>query len=752
VRTNIPFGGPSGKVLDHLLGKYGVKRDAIITTNVVLCQSEDPPIDAIKACRPRLEDEIKNVDLVIAGGAEAVSVLTRYRAIHRARGFEIKRISSSGKSQRTIATNNPAAVLRDSDSYPNMVSDFRRAFDPIPAPVFPKVEVINDPDKARIILGRWLGTEFTDPIASDLEWSWKTHTIECAGFSRQSSKAIVFARSAISNSRNWKLLKQFYERTDIRFIWHNGKADTKELILNQIQGRVDEDTFLLSYALDERPGYHDLTYLLSDNLGWPDYEPDSVRYFKKHGEFNPKILRSKSERELYQYNGRDAAGTLSLYKLLAPKVTRDGVDELYHRLLAKDQRFRTVELNGFNFDVKEACNINEREAIPLLWELRDKLRELSGQSLLKPTSPKQMSAIYYDQWGLKHNLKDKSKKKFARSTAVEVREEIAGGRFKCKIGKRKVLIEFAETHNRFQKVQKAKANYLESLAIRASKNDGRIYCEFNIGGTVTGRASSRRPNMQNITREGVEGIPGIRELFQPSRGNVIISADYSQAELRTCAKLSRDPNLLAIYRDSSRSLHKERAAAFYGIGYTKEQYVRSKNINFGVTYGQSAASFAQMYHMPEKEAQAYINSWWNEFRHLKAWTVETARRALKDGRIQSPFGHKRRFHLITDDNIGELAREAVNFLPQNIAAWLTISSLSDLVDLGVRVLATVHDSIVAECPIAEIDSVAKQMKEVMEKQPIIQLGWRPDDIPFVVDISVGDTWGTVKEREFAIAA
>jgi DNA polymerase-1 len=697
----------------------------------------------IKCCKPRLEDEIKDADLVIAGGAEAVVALTKYGKVSGARGFQIARTASNGRKQRVVATNNPAAVIRDSDRYPDMVNDFRRSFAPIDRPEFPTVEVIDDPNKARDVLRRWLDTEFVDPIASDLEWSWKTHTIECAGFSRQPSKAVVFARRAIDDKAARKLLRLFYERDDLKFIWHNGKADTKELILNSIQGRVDEDTFLMSYALDERPGYHALEYLLSDNLGWPDYEPESVKYFKKNGEHDPKIPLAQSQAELYEYNGRDSAGTLSLHSILRPKVESEDLVRLYQRLLEADQRIRTVELNGIFFDVKEACNLNERVAIPLLWELRDNLRKLSEAELLNPASHDQMAAIYYDQWGLKHKLKDRKEKKFSRSVAKEVREEIAGGRFECNPRKKDIIVAFSALHSRFQKVQKAKANYLEALAIRASESGGKIYCRINIGGTATGRTSSSEPNMQNITREGVEGIPGIRNLFLPSPGNVIVSADYSQAELRTCAKLSGDKGLISIYTDSSRSLHRERAAAFYGEGYTKEQYVKSKNINFGVTYWQSAESFAQMYHMPVQEAKEYVASWWRQFPQLYAWTKEVAKRTLKEGYVQSPFGHKRRIHLITEENFGDLQREAINFLPQNIAAWLTITSLVDLVDSGVRVLGTVHDNIFAECPSDEVDGTAREMKQVMEGQAIKQLGW--DDMPFLVDISVGPNWGQVEE-------
>lgn len=426
------------------------------------------------------------------------------------------------------------------------------------------------------------------------------------------------------------------------------------------------------------------------------------------------------------------------------------VDLYRKRLLPVASALRQVEMNGFHYDVVEAANLNEREVLPKLHKLTRDLRGICKHDLINPRSPTQISALWYGEWGLRHELRDSGKKKFSHSAAREVREEIMADRFICKPGLRETIKEFNEAYHLFQKIDKQRGTYIEGLIYRTLA-DGRIYCSFNEGGTVTGRASSSDPNLQNITREGPEGtdIPGIRTLFLPSPGNVIVSADFSQAELRTCAYLSGDRNLRGIYSDSTRSLHKERAAAFYGVGYTKEQYVRSKNINFGVTYGQSAKAFAQMYHMPEREAQSYISAWWQEFPQLLAWTREIKKIVHSSSAIvESPFGHRRRFHLITADNVGDAEREAVNFIPQNVAAWLTLMALSELVlEHDVRVVCTVHDSIVADVPEDKAYEVAALMQTVMQNQPEKQLGWT--DVPFTADVSIGVNWGQLEEIEIS---
>jgi uracil-DNA glycosylase family 4 len=552
-RSGIPFSNPRGSkaVLKHLLARHNLNRDDLLLTNVVLCQSDDPPKEAIKACSARLEYELGDCELVIAGGGEAVDSLTHYRGVSRSRGFNIGRTNKvSGKQQRVVVTNNPAAVVRNSDLYPDMVRDFRRAFDPPPPPVFPKVVIIDDVDQAIDTVKTWIGTEFRTPVAADLEW--RRREVVCSGFSIRSEKAVVFALEPWQERRFREHIKIFFERDDVNFVWHNGKADVGILRHNDILARIDEDTFCASYDLDERPGYHKLEYLLSEHFAWPDYEPKSVTHFKKTGEF--LAPERKSRLELYTYNGRDSAGTLQLHNKLRPSVHLGH----YQRLLKAQRAFVDVELNGFHYDVEEACNIHEREVLPRIWNLEDKLRRISDHPLLKPSSPKQVSAIYYGEWGLKHSLRDSGKKKFKTSVAVEVRKEIEDGRFYVNPLFKDKIVEFNKLYGNYQKITKLKGSFIEGL-VRRAEEDGKLYCYFNVCGTVSGRTSSSNPNFQNIAREGFESIPGIRTLFIPSPRCKIVSCDLSQAELRTCAKLSGDEGLLSIYRDSTRSLHRERA-------------------------------------------------------------------------------------------------------------------------------------------------------------------------------------------------
>jgi len=729
VRTAKPFSGPSGEVLNHLLSENGYSRKDVLVTNLVLCYSENPPQGAISACRARLQDELRQVGTIIAAGTEAVKEFCGTTSIKSARGVE----HQTPQGQRVIATNNPAAVLYDSDSFPNLVEDFKLALNPPPPLVYPSVRIIDSATEA-IKTMSWLETK-SSPIAVDVEGH--TPHLECIGFSVELDKAFVIPRRIIQEV--WDELSELLQQPK-RWLWHNGIYDVKLLRRNGIHTTIAEDTFPLSWCLDEREsGVHGLSYLSRTQLGWLNYEPESVEHYKDTG-----VLPDDID-ELHKYNGYDCAATLQLFSLLRDRAVADNVFDLYrNQKIPLMNALVDIELRGFHYDAIGAADLNEAIVIPRLRELKAELQEIVDLQLFNPASPQQCAAFMYDTCGLIHQLKSTRKKSFERATGKEVRKEIIEGRYHCKSRYEDRLVAFAEYMELFSQINKQRGTYLEGL-IKLVEPDGKLYCTFNPCGPATGRLSSRVPNFQNITREAKDIVPGIRKLFKPSPGCVLVQADYSQAELRATARLSGDNSLLAIYTDGNRSLHRETANSFYGSNYTKEQYVKSKNINFGVVYDQSAFMFAQMYQMPQKEAQAYIDNWFKQFPQVLIWKDSIKRQVVTGDDIVAPFGGKRRFHLITEENLEEVKRQAINFLPQNTASELTVWSLCTLNRAGVPIISTVHDSIIADVPQCDAMDTALLMKKVMESAAKECLGW---DLPFTVDISMSDvSWGEVEELE-----
>lgn len=316
-----PFTGPSGKVLNFLLKQNGVERSNVRVTNVVLCSPKEGkvPLAAIKACSDRLHSELESASLVIAAGSEAVKEIIGRSSVERARGYRHDIVLDSLHRFTAVAANNPALVLRDDSIFPNLVRDFKRSFHPLPEPRFPDVTVLEDVDEILDYL-RNLGARREETlVACDIETRGglsKRAELVCVQFALDGGSAVTLGEraGAFEDRRVIDALGVCLRSRQLQFIWHNGSFDTKVLRGRyDIPARIDHDTILMSYALDERPGTHSLDYLLMEEFGWPNYEPESVKKFKKTG-----VVENYDE--LYQYAGYDVAGTYQLYELFKPKL------------------------------------------------------------------------------------------------------------------------------------------------------------------------------------------------------------------------------------------------------------------------------------------------------------------------------------------------------------------------------------------------------------------------------------------------
>ncbi len=759
----------SGKIINHLLAQNGVKREQCLVTNTVLCVAPDGkiPPDAIKACSSRLQHELQGIDTVLACGSEAIGLLTGVGSVERARGYR-----HNGNGRTVVATYNPAIVLRDDGKFPDLRRDFRRAFSPTDPAPFPKVEVIEDVTDSRAYLQEL--HRFRGSIAVDIESrGGLTHKASLISiqFSTDGTNATVLGERA-GNFRDKDVLNDLAavlcSGEGRSFVYHGGKFDTKILRYTYgIDARVDHDTMLLSYALDERSGtderigVHGLDYLLMDTFSWPHYSSDRIERAKKIG-----VVEDYDE--FYEYAGRDVGGTYILFHEQYPRAEEDKVLESYHHLLIRGNGFLTnVELNGMIYDTERAADLHEFEVEPELRELTTSLQKLSDNPILNPASPDQMGHLFYDTWGFKHAMQKRRHKDggfMDRSVDDSARKEIIEGRFRFRgqtthrregtlvktieapdaEERRNFYIRFVQEYDRFQKLKKQDGTYLLGLIKRAETDaDSRIYTQLNLHGTNSGRLSSSKPNLQNITRTK-EGLPDIRQLFRASPGSQIVQADFSQAELRCIAQLSGDRELTRIYRDDL-SLHRETATRFFGANYTPEQYSTCKNVNFGVFYGQTAETFQEKHGIPMHLAKPYIKWVWETFKQVEEWENEVRREVKTRGVLVSPFGRKRRFHLLTRTNLDAAFREGINFYPQSTASDLTLCAgiaLQDEIDVAkARIGILVHDSIVADVRESYVDEYSTIVSQVMAGIAEAELGWT---LPFKAEVGVGPTWGEAK--------
>ncbi|HSW91288.1 MAG TPA: DNA polymerase, partial [Candidatus Saccharimonadales bacterium] len=590
VQARRPFSGPSGKLLDYLLEESGRSRDTTRVTNVVLCACDAVPDEAIKCCAPRLRAEITAYPrrVIIAAGAEPTRELTPFRTVGNARGQVLD--TPIGK---VVATSNPAAALRDDTAFPDLVADFKRALVPRKPFVPPVVYYTEDIDEAFDYISHLSQYSFLscDIEARGLEYNSDLVSLAMCG---SEGEAFVFGRNLVRPGNPFlRILDSFFRRGNtgitegngivhgiveadnlrglqrlqlladvaiqrVDFCWHNGQYDTKVLRFHGVQARVDQDTLLLHYCVDERGGLelHSLDHCLQYELDWPDYTPEIVVKGKKCGFTN---IKPDEWPVVYRYNGFDAAGGYRLYRHLRPLAMDADVLRHYDTLLIPGSNALShIEEGGVLYDIRKARRIAKNDLDPNMRELTFQAECIVGERI-NLRSPQQSAKFLYETCG----APDPGIKGKVKSVDKEAREFLTNTDW---IDRR--VREYVGILGDFSRLAKIKGTYIDGLIKRVDE-DGRLRGNFLLQGTETGRLSSRRPNLQNQPR-GTQ----IRQLYYAPEGRVIVQADYSQAELRTAAILSGDAGLQRIYLEG-RDLHSEIARLRYGDRFSSEQRVKA---------------------------------------------------------------------------------------------------------------------------------------------------------------------------------
>jgi DNA polymerase-1 len=346
-------------------------------------------------------------------------------------------------------------------------------------------------------------------------------------------------------------------------------------------------------------------------------------------------------------------------------------------------------------------------------------------------SPKQLGDVLFNKMSLPKPVK------YGRGKVVSTAQD--------------VLEELAEHHDaprmvlEFRQLAKLKSNYSDSLPLLADAQQ-RVHTTFNAVGTSTGRLSSTNPNLQNIpirTELGRE----IRAAFIPADGNVLVSADYSQIELRLMAHFSEDPLLLKAYRENV-DIHTLTASEVFGVpieSMDKETRNRAKAVNFGIVYGISPFGLAQQLNIEPGEARVYIERYFERYQGVRIFIDQTLEQVRQTQAVRSLFGRVRPIPDITSRNAnmrGFSERTAVNTPLQGTAADLIKLAMIRIArelrekKLRTRMVLQVHDELVFDAPAAEVEEVSELVKEAMEK--VIEL-----KVPIVADVAAGPNWRDV---------
>jgi len=485
---------------------------------------------------------------------------------------------------------------------------------------------------------------------------------------------------------------------------------------------------LASYLLDAtRPG-HPLEEASLEHLGYKALTADDLC---GRGVRAVAIARLAPAAVL-NYAGERADLTRQLSNRLAPLLVTDDLERVYRDLeMPLIPVLTAIERAGVLVD-RPALALQSARIERDLNALTFRIYSLAGQEF-NVNSPKQLGEILFDKLQLPA-LKKTGKTRSA-STAVEVLEELAQSHELPRL-----ILDWRSLH-------KLKSTYIDALPLLVHPDTGRVHTCFNQAVAATGRLSSSDPNLQNIpirTELGRE----IRRAFIAAPGHVLLSADYSQIELRVLAHLAREETLIEAFR-TGEDIHDRTALKVFGADSGLDHYElrrRAKIINYALLYGKTAFTLSKDIGVSQQAAQEFIDAYFAGFPAVRAFIDRTLEEARQSGVVRTLFGRRRLVPNLTSRNYQIKAgaeRETVNMPIQGTAADILKRAMIDLHDalpregLRTRMILTVHDELLFEAPAAEADAAAALVRERMEHAVSL-------DVPLTVDIGIAENWRDAK--------
>ncbi len=484
-----------------------------------------------------------------------------------------------------------------------------------------------------------------------------------------------------------------------------------------------DDTMLLSYTLDAGKHNHNMDDLAERHLGHTTVKFDEVTGTGKARITFDRVPLDKA----LAYAAEDADVTLRLHRALKPRLLTDKMTTLYETIERPMPRVvSAMELAGIKVDKAELNRLSADFAGRMV-ALEREAHELAEESF-NLGSPKQLGEILFDKMSLPGGKKGKTG---AYGTGADVLEELAAGGHKLP----QVVLDWRQ-------LQKLKGTYTDALQEQIGA-DGRVHTSYSLAATSTGRFASSDPNLQNIPIRTEEGRK-IRRAFVAEPGHKLISADYSQIELRILAHIADIGALKQAFLDGV-DIHALTASQVFNVPIEgMDPIVRrsAKAINFGIIYGMSAFGLSAQLGIPQREAASYIDAYFKRYPGIRDYMDRTKKQAHEIGYVSTAFG--RRIHLpnINSKNPAErsfLERAAINAPIQGTAADVIKRAMARLPDalrvekLSARMLLQVHDELVFEAPEAEVQATIAIAKQVME-------GAASLSVPLDVEAGVGDNW------------
>jgi DNA polymerase I len=523
-------------------------------------------------------------------------------------------------------------------------------------------------------------------------------------------------------------LKPLLEDRSVLKIGQNMKFDWLIFKQRGIAVAPVEDTMLLSYVLDAGRTDHGMDVLSEKHLG---HKPIPFGEIAGSGRTFIGFARVAIDKAA-EYSAEDADVTLRLWRVLKPRLPTEHMTNVYETLerpmievLAK------MEQRGITIDRGILAKLS-REFAQDMARLEATIHELAGETF-NLGSPKQLGDILYGKMGLPG----------AKKTATGAWSTAAG-----------VLDDLAEQGNElaarildWRQLSKLKSTYTDALPSFVDPATGRVHTSYALAATTTGRLSSSDPNLQNIPVRNEAGRK-IRRAFIARDGHKLVSADYSQIELRLLAHIAGIPQLKSAFAEGQ-DIHAMTASEMFGVpveGMPPEVRRRAKAINFGIIYGISAFGLANQLGISREEAGAYIRKYFERFPGIRTYIDQTKNLVREKGYVTTIFGRKCHYPRVTASNPSERAfneRAAINAPIQGSAADIIRRAMVRMDDaletakLSAKMLLQVHDELVFEAPDSEVEATIEVVRKVMTDapHPYLQLA-----VPLQVDAKAAQNW------------
>jgi DNA polymerase-1 len=523
-------------------------------------------------------------------------------------------------------------------------------------------------------------------------------------------------------------LKPLLEDPAVLKIGHNLKYDWVMFDKAGITIAPIDDTMVMSFDLDAGKSFgHGLNELAKFH-----FDHECIPFKQLCGTGKSQITFDKVPlKEATEYAAEDADITLRLWLRLKPRIAQENVARVYERV---DRPLVPVisrmERRGVKVDREYLARLS-REFSEEIARLEEKIYEAAcGPFTIG--SPQQLGEVLYGRLGLQGGRKGKSGQ---YSTDVNELERLAGEGIECA----RLVLDWRQ-------LAKLKSTYTDALQAQINPETGRVHTSYSMTGAQTGRLSSNDPNLQNIPIRTEIGRK-IRDAFVAEPGNVLMSADYSQIELRLAAHMADVPQLKEAFR-SGADIHSLTAEELFGR-VDRDTRNQAKTINFAILYGSSAWGIAGRLGVPKEEGKAIIDRYYERFPGIRAFTHATLAFARENGFTKTLFGRKTHFEPnIRSPNPSIRAgaeRAAINAPIQGTSADLIKRAMARMDDAladagleGVKMLLQVHDELVFEVPEGREDEAAKVIRGVMSNaaEPALAL-----DVPLDVDVGSGPNWG-----------